>query len=73
MAEPVCSCGYKPQFPQEFDMLDRWGCAKARVTSPGGFGVNVTMCSATGEPPEDTQLDPSAVQEKYKEMLEQKK
>lgn len=74
MAVTKCACGYEPKFQEEFDMLDRWGCAKARVTSPGGFGVNVTMCSATDmrEAAELVQPDSEAFQNKYKEMLEQK-
>lgn len=74
MANIKCSCGYEPKFQAEFDALDMWGCAKAVVGSPGGFGKTVTLCSAgqIRDQAENLTPDPEAFQDKYKEMLDQK-
>ena len=75
MPEVKCVCGYEPKSKDEFDMLETWGCAKARIT-PQGFGRSVTLCSredAAAEEAENLQVDPNTVQENYKNMIENNK
>lgn len=69
-----CACGYEPKFPNEFDMLETWGCAKATIKQQG-FGRTVVLCSTTdrSDDAENIEEDPQTIQDAYKNMVDNNK